>query len=86
MVNIENFLNALFSKAAKMMEQEHKGKIYCYMVRDLWSGEVKGKGLCIVNCREYNRSIDCDVLTCEDIRTGNVFSCNQFEIELEMFG
>lgn len=82
MQNVESFLDNLFYNSAKEKESEMKGKKYKYkkLANDYCT--VIKTGTCTITSRNYNKSLDCDVLNCVDIDTKETFSCNQFRIDL----
>ena len=80
---VEDFLNVSFANAAKEMEERQKGKTYQYKLRKEYCGIPDMSGKCLVLSRECDRGLDCDVLRCRDVDTGKIFSCNQFQLEIE---
>lgn len=82
---VEGFLNGFFMDSARQKELQQKGRVYQYELRRKYDGTSDASGKCIVLARRYDRSLDCDVLSCLDIKTKETFSCNQFQIELEEY-
>lgn len=82
--NVETRLIKLFTEAAKQKEESMKGKVYDYKLYkgDCFLGELLKKGKCKVVSREYERSIDCDVIGIIDIDTNEKFYASQFALEL----
>lgn len=84
MNNLETFLDISFEKAAKNRLKMQKEKIYSYKLFSGFMGDqLEATGKCKVRERRYERSIDCDILVCEDLDTGKVFSANQFAVILK---
>lgn len=81
---MENYLNNLFIDEAKRRENRQRNKRYSYKLYDeIFMDELKADGVCEVISRRYDRFMDCDILTCKDLNTENLFSCNQFAIRLQ---
>lgn len=82
-MNLETFMTENFSDHAKEVETQMKGKQYTYALSNASENyKVYKQGICKVIERHYNRSLDCDIITIEDITTGEQFTKNQFEINL----
>lgn len=83
MADINGFLDGVFSEGAKQKETQQRGKVFSYeLYTNIYRDVIKASGKCEVISRRYDRGIDCDILSCIDISTGENFSCNQFIIEL----
>jgi len=83
---IESHLNRVFEDGAKQLQKSLKDKIHTYKIRGMGytaeNGET-GSGRCKVLLVKYDRELDCDVMTFEDIDTGITRSICQFEIFLK---
>ena len=83
MASVNGFLDGLFADSAKQKEAQQRGKIFRYrLFTNIYRDGIKARGKCEVISRRYDRIVDCDILTCQDVTTGEKFSCNQFMIEL----
>ena len=82
-VGTESFLDNLFVASAKKKDVQQRGKTFRYELRRKYAGVPEESGECVVLSRRYDRSLDCDVLSCKDIKTNKTFYCNQFQIDLE---
>ena len=83
MTSINSFLDGVFAEGARQKEAQQRGKIFSYeLYTNICREGIKASGKCEVISRRYDRSVDCDILTCKDISTEEKFSCNQFMIEL----
>lgn len=82
-MNMNNYLNDLFSDSAKNKLQQQIGKVYNYSIKYL-SGVASNKntGRCIVVDRYYDDFCDCDMIVIEDINTKEQLIINQFELIL----
>lgn len=84
MKDINRFLDGVFMDSARKKEEEQKGKQYSYkLFSGLFMDNLKASGKCEVVKRRYDKTLDCDVLTCRDLTTNETFCCNQFAIELK---
>jgi len=83
---IESHLDRVFEDGARQHEKSMKGKIHEYRISGMGytaeNGE-KGTGRCRILSVRYNRELDCNVLTFEDINTGKTRSICQFEVFLK---
>ncbi len=84
MLDIETFLNVSFEQVTKDKLKMQKDKTYFYkLFSGFFCDQLEATGKCKVRERRYERSIDCDILVCEDLDTGKVFSANQFAVILK---
>jgi len=83
---IETHLNNVFENGARQLEISMKDKIHSYRIRGMGytaeNGET-GTGRCKVISVRYDRGLDCDIMTFEDIDTGVTRSICQFEVFLK---
>ena len=82
-MNINQHLNAIFEEGAKQELKNRENKIFSYkMYSGILERTLTHEGKCIVKNIQYNTCLDCDIYTIEDIKTGKILSCNQFNIKL----
>lgn len=83
MMSVEQHLDNVFSEGAKLKEEKMKGKIYTYkLYNGSFMDNLAQSGQCIVLSREYDRDLDCDVITVEDCDTKEKFAADQFALHL----
>lgn len=84
MEGVNGFLDGLFNESAKQKEQEQKRKVFFYrLFTNAYMDNLKAVGKCKVVSVAYDKTIDCNIFICEDIRTRKRFCCNQFMVELK---
>lgn len=81
-MGVETFLDNLFTKAASDRFKDDKNHIFEYRHYKDYSTLV-GSGKCRVTNRYYSKSLDCDIITIEDIATGEHITDHQFNIMLK---
>lgn len=82
-VRTESFLDNLFVASAKEKDVQQRRKTFRYELHRKYEGVSEESRECMLLSRRYDRSLDCDVLSCKDIKTNKTFYCNQFQIDLE---
>lgn len=80
-MSVERYLDSVFSQSAKDQLNYQRGKLFEYrLLNDNYQPIRTGK--CHVINRRYMRSIDCDMITIDDIETGDKIVEHQFKLDL----
>ena len=84
-MTIEQHLNNVFYSAAKQEEEAMRGKIYSYKFfsNNIMSPDLLAEGKCFVISVNYSRTIDCNMITVEDVETHQRYTGNEFRFVLE---
>ena len=82
-MGVEAHLDYIFSKAARDRLSDAKGKIFEYAWLDDNYQKVKSGKCKLIHC-QYDKFIDCDMLTIKDIDSGEEITDNTFKIDLKL--
>ena len=86
MMTVEQHLDNVFYEAAKRFERDSKDVLYKYSFysRDIMCPKLVASGLGHIIVVRYDRGLDCDVYTLEDVITKERYTGNQFRFELNI--
>ena len=84
MMGVETFLDNLFTSGAREKLNNSKNKVFNYTLlsEDFSKKEKSGKAI-MTHCY-YSRSLDCNVITVEDIDTNESITANTFRLVLKL--